>query len=71
MVSVVGERLPVGLVTPFESMPMDRIACPICGEVHDLSDMQVGFDKPDAWFALQAEERGARVALTPDVAVIW
>jgi hypothetical protein len=32
--------------------------------------MQVGFDKPDARFAVEPEERRVRDALTVDVAVI-
>ena len=47
-----------------------RSKMPIRSAALLVVDMQVGFDKPDAWFALQAEERGARVAFTPDVAVI-
>ena len=49
---------------------MDRIACPVCGDVHDLSDMQVGFGKPDAYFAVESEERDRRARITEDVAEI-
>lgn len=49
---------------------MDRITCPTCGEEHDLGDMQVGFDKPDAWFAVEPDERARRVTRTSDVATI-
>jgi len=52
------------------SRSMDRVVCPICGEEHDLSEMQVGFDKPDAFFAVPVDEREQRVDLTPDIATI-
>ena len=52
------------------SRSMDRVVCPICGEEHDLSEMQVGFDKPDAFFAVPPDEREQRVDLTPDVVAI-
>lgn len=46
------------------------MVCPTCGEVHDLSDMQVGYGKPDAWFAIPRDERDSRAMLMPDDAVI-
>ena len=49
---------------------MDRIPCPLCGDVHDLSDLQVGFAKPDAYFAVPVDERETRVKMTADLAMI-
>jgi|GEM_PF-535290 len=47
-----------------------HVSCPGCGEPHDLSDMQVGFDKPDAWFAVPPDERERRWTLTSETAVL-
>ena len=46
------------------------VTCPGCGEQHDLSDMQVGFDKPDAYFAVHPDERDRRWILTAELAVL-
>ncbi|HEX6536076.1 MAG TPA: DUF2199 domain-containing protein [Gemmatimonadaceae bacterium] len=49
---------------------MQRVQCPQCGDVHDLRDMQVGYARPDAYFAVPRDEREARVTFTPDLADI-
>jgi hypothetical protein len=49
---------------------MDRIICPQCGEEHDLSEMQIAFAKPDAWFAIPPQERDKRVRINQDLATI-
>lgn len=49
---------------------MDRLVCPQCGDVHDLHDFQVGFGKPDPYFALPPDERSTRAVFDTDFAVV-
>lgn len=49
---------------------MNRTTCPHCGELHDPRDMQVGYAKPDAYFAVPRDEREKRITFTPDLADI-
>ena len=47
-----------------------KIRCATCDELHDLSDMQVGYERPDAWYAVRPDEREARWELGPDLAAL-
>src|SRR5512147_228720 len=42
--------------------------CPDCGEDHDIWDMQIGYDRPDAYYAVDEEERAERCTMKSDLA---
>ena len=48
---------------------MDRVKCSKCGAEHDLSEIELSFDQPDAFFEVPSEERSVRVA-TNDAATV-
>lgn len=39
---------------------LDRVTCPRCGGVHDLSEMEPSYRRPDAFLAVPADERALR-----------
>lgn len=47
-----------------------KIRCSTCDELHDLSDMQIGYGKPDAWYAVRPDERDDRWELDHEMAVL-
>jgi hypothetical protein len=47
-----------------------RIRCSSCGELHELSDMHVGHERPDPWFAVRPDERDGRWKIGSDLAVL-
>ena len=47
-----------------------RIRCPKCGEDHDISRMDIRFERPDALRAIPREERGDRVLDGDDACII-
>lgn len=47
-----------------------KIDCPTCGEAHDLSDMDMSFARPDAYFAVRPSRREERWVLNPDLAAL-
>lgn len=47
-----------------------KIRCAACGQTHDLSDMHVGYDKPDAWYAAHPDQREERWEIDADFAVL-
>lgn len=48
---------------------MDRVPCSKCGVEHDLSEIELSFDQPDAYFEIPREDRPTRVA-TNDAATV-
>jgi hypothetical protein len=44
-----------------------QVHCATCGEPHDLSDLDVGFTYPDAYFAVRPDEREARWMVHSDL----
>ncbi len=44
-----------------------RVKCADCGEEHDLSEGEIGYSLPDAFFALSEGERKARGWADPDL----
>jgi hypothetical protein len=49
---------------------MDRVPCSKCGAEHDLSEIELSFDQPDAYFDIPREERTSRVATNDTATVI-
>ena len=49
---------------------MDRVHCSKCGSDHNLSEIELSFDQPDAYFEIPREERAARVATNDNATVI-
>lgn len=47
-----------------------KVRCGTCDELHDLSDMQVGYDRPDAWYAVRPDERDERWEIGADLAAL-
>jgi hypothetical protein len=47
-----------------------KIRCATCNELHDLTDMQIGYKRPDAWFAVPPDEREARWEIDADLAAL-
>jgi hypothetical protein len=47
-----------------------RVHCADCGEPHDLSELQMGYDRPDAYFAVHRDEREERWELDQDLGVL-
>ncbi|HYJ78298.1 MAG TPA: DUF2199 domain-containing protein, partial [Longimicrobiaceae bacterium] len=47
-----------------------KIRCVTCHELHDLSDMHIGYGRPDAWFAVRPDEREARWEIDADLAAL-
>jgi len=47
-----------------------KIRCATCDELHDLSEMQLGYSRPDAWYAVHPEEREERWRADADLAVL-
>jgi len=44
-----------------------KLRCSTCGEEHDLDSGEIGYDLPDDYFALSAEERTARGKANTDL----
>jgi len=44
--------------------------CTDCNEEHDLDDLELGFDYPDAYLVIPKDERAQRAKVTPDLCVI-
>jgi hypothetical protein len=47
-----------------------KIRCSTCQEIHDLSDMQVGYERPDAWYAVSPDQREERWEMDADLAAL-
>lgn len=47
-----------------------KIRCATCDELHDLSELQIGYARPDAWYAVRPDEREARWEMDSDLAVL-
>ena len=47
-----------------------QVQCSTCGEFHDIENMEVAFDSPDAYLQIPTEERNTRVKLNADFCVI-
>jgi hypothetical protein len=47
-----------------------KIRCSTCHEVHDLSDLQIGYERPDAWYAVRPDQREQRWEMDKDLAVL-
>jgi hypothetical protein len=47
-----------------------KIRCSTCHEMHDLSDMQVGYERPDAWYAVRPDQREERWEMNRDLAAL-
>jgi hypothetical protein len=43
--------------------------CPTCGENHELSEIELACDRPEAYFAIPAIERAERI-IADDAAVV-
>jgi hypothetical protein len=43
--------------------------CPTCGEIHDLSGVELACDRPEAYFAIPETERDARI-IASDAGVV-
>jgi hypothetical protein len=61
----------IGWTAPLpEGIREMKIRCTKCDELHDLSDMHVGYDRPDAWYAVRPDDREARWEIDADFAVL-
>lgn len=49
---------------------MDKVRCSHCGAEHDLSDIELSFDQPDAYVDIPRDERERRVATNGSATVI-
>ena len=49
---------------------MDKVRCPTCGEYHDLTDIELSFDRPSAYFDVPRDERDVRVIATEGLTLI-
>ena len=49
---------------------MDRVRCSKCGAEHDLSEIELSFDQPAAYFEIPEQERVRRVATNEAATVI-
>lgn len=47
-----------------------KIRCATCDELHDLSEIQIGYDRPDPWYAVRPDEREQRWEIDSDLAVL-
>ncbi len=47
-----------------------KIRCATCDELHDLSDIHIGYERPDAWFAVRPDERETRWEMDSDLAAL-
>lgn len=47
-----------------------KIRCASCDELHDLSDMHIGYERPDAWYAVRPDEREERWEIGSDFAAL-
>ena len=49
---------------------MDKVRCPSCGESHDLTDIELSFDRPSAYFEVPRSERSTRIVATEGLTLI-
>jgi hypothetical protein len=49
---------------------MDEVTCPSCGERHDISNIELSFDRPSAYFDVPPAEREARTICTEGLTLI-
>ena len=49
---------------------MGKVRCSVCGGMHDLSDVELSYDRPDAYYAVPPTERTTRIVATSGLAVI-
>jgi hypothetical protein len=49
---------------------MDKVRCPSCGEDHDLTDIELTFDRPSAYFDVPPAEREERIIATEGLTLI-
>lgn len=47
-----------------------KIHCSTCNEPHDLSDLHIGYERPDAWYAVRPGEREERWEMDSDLATL-
>ena len=49
---------------------MSKVRCSICGNEHDLGNIEPSFRRPDAYFAVPPEQRQRRINETDDACLI-
>jgi hypothetical protein len=54
----------------FHESTIMKVRCRSCDELHDLSDMHIGYERPDAWYAVRPDEREERWEISPDFAAL-
>ncbi|MBW3572860.1 MAG: DUF2199 domain-containing protein [Gemmatimonadetes bacterium] len=47
-----------------------KIRCSACDQLHDLSEIQIGYDRPDPWYAVHPAEREERWQMDMDLAIL-
>ena len=47
-----------------------KIRCSTCDELHDLSEMDVGYERPDPWYAVHPDHREERWEMDSDLAIL-